>query len=105
MGVGVVAGEMRLRVLLRHEDQCGSVAAADVGDTGACPEMVRHSLEGGDPVAEQAGPVADLPEPFGGREDCRVLLAPRDTPAGAEGLGDLAGAAEHSCRQQRRPRP
>lgn len=57
------------------------MTAADVGDLGASPEPVRHSAERWDPVADQAGPVADLPEPLSGCENGRVLGARGDRTA------------------------
>ena len=76
-----------------HHDRC-SVAAAHVGDAGAGLELGVDTVEGGDP-ARQLGPVAGSEEPFGAREQARMMVAPAQCAVAAERGRDLVDIHEH----------
>ena len=87
--VVVEAEEFGVGERLGHDDRRRSVAAADVGDLGAAFELLLHSIQGRNPLADQVGAVAGPEEPLGPAEQPVIVLVPAHALAAAEGLEDL----------------
>ena len=64
------------------------MAAADVGDARAALQLRLDAVERRDPGADQVAEVARAKEALGAVEQDRILVAPVEPAAGAEGLRD-----------------
>ena len=87
--VVVEAEELGVRERLRHDDRRRAVAAADVGDLRAAFELLLHSVQRRNPLADQVGAVAGPEEPLGPAEQPVIVLVPAHALAAAKGLENL----------------
>jgi hypothetical protein len=88
--VHVGAQERRPAEGLRHDDRGRAVPAPEVGHAGPRLQLVRHPVQGGQPLAHQVGAVAGPEEPHHAGEQPVVVFLPADPGAGAERVREQA---------------
>jgi hypothetical protein len=97
--VVVEAGEGRAREGLGHEAGGGSQPAADVGHTGAHPELLGHALQRGQPGRDEVGVVAGPEESFAADVHALVVRVPAIAGATLECALDLGRRFQRGQRQ------
>ena len=89
-GVVIVeAEELRVGKGFGHDHRRSPVTAADVGHLGSAFELLLHSLERGDPLADEVALIPRPEETLGAAEQAVVVFVPAHALAAAKGLEDL----------------
>ena len=98
LDVVVEADERRARERLGQQHRRGPVAAADVGDAGARPQLGLDALERRDPVLQQVRAVGEPEHRVRPVEQIVMVLVPAETVAAAEAVGHVVLRVDHRAR-------